>query len=103
MIDSKKFFCVVGVSGFVGFYIVWVVFDKGYCVNGILWNKDDVGKVFYFKVLFGGYWFSLFSGDMLKFEDFDVLFEGVDVVFIVCLILIYKGFLGIFVWEMDDE
>ena len=102
--DSKSTVCVAGASGLVGSNIVRAPLERGYCVNGTLRDPDDPAKAPYLHALPGAAGkLSLFRADMADEGAFDSAMDGVDGVFITCLIPVYAGPAGTPAREMDDK
>ena len=95
--------CVVGASGLVGSSIVRCALEKGYVVNVTLRDKNNDEKIKYLKNLPNGKNLILYSANMTNELDFSEPLEGVDAVFIACLIPVYKGFDGTLAKELDYE
>ena len=101
--NKSKSLCVVGASGLVGSSIVRCALEKGYVVNGTLRDKNNDEKIKYLKNLPNGKNLILYSANMTNELDFSEPLEGVDAVFIACLIPVYKGFDGTLAKELDYE
>ena len=101
--NKSKRLCVVGASGLVGSSIVRCALEKGYVVNGTLRDKNNEEKIKYLKGLPNGKNLIFYSANMTNELDFLHPLEGVDAVFIACLIPVYKGFDGTLAKEMDYE
>jgi len=104
MTPSESTLCVVGASGLVGSNIVKTALDRGYRIRGTMRDKDAPSKAPYLMALPGASKrLTLASADMANIGDFDDALDGVDCVFIACLIPTYAGPSGIPAREMDDE
>ncbi|MAS84230.1 MAG: dihydroflavonol 4-reductase [Legionellales bacterium] len=101
--DHLKKICVVGASGLVGSSIVRCALEKGYNVNGTLRDVNITDKTKYLYNLVNGNKLKLYSAHMENELDFLDPLEGVDAVFIACLIPVYKGFDGTLAKELDYE
>ena len=101
--DHLKKICVVGASGLVGSSIVRCGLEKGYILNGTLRDAMNTNKTKYLYNLVNGSKLKLYSADMKNEIDFLKPFEGVDAVFIACLIPVYKGPDGTLAREMNYE
>ena len=101
--DHLKKICVVGASGLVGSSIVRCGLEKGYAVNSTLRDATNTNKTKYLYNLLNGNKLKLYSADMKNEIDFLKPFEGVDAVFIACLIPVYKGPDGTLAKEMNYE
>ena len=101
--DHLKKICVVGASGLVGSSIVRCALEKGYNVNGTLRDVNITKKTKYLYNLVNGNKLKLYSAHMKNELDFLHPLEGVDAVFIACLIPVYKGSDGTLAKEMDYE
>lgn len=101
--DHLKKICVVGASGLVGSSIVRCALEKGYNVNGTLRDVNITKKTKYLYNLVNGNKLKLYSAHMKNEFDFLDPFEGVDVVFIACLIPVYKGQDGTLAKEMSYD
>ncbi|MEM7020719.1 MAG: NAD-dependent epimerase/dehydratase family protein [Pseudomonadota bacterium] len=101
---TNKTICVAGASGLVGANLVKYALENGYHVNGTFRNIEDPEKAPYLKALPGAdSRLKLFSANMANPGDFDEALQGVDAVFIACLIPTYFGPNGKPAREMDDE
>lgn len=99
----SKSICVAGASGLVGSHIVRAALERGYRVNGTMRDEADPAKAPYLKALPKGLEnLSLFTADMADEEAFDAAVDGVDCVFIACLIPVYAGPTGTPARDMDD-
>ena len=96
--------CVGGASGLVGSSIVKACLEKGWHVRGTMRDAGDPGKVPYLMALPGAAArLQLVTADMATPGAFDDVTEGVDGVFIACLIPTYHGPSGKPACEMDDQ
>ena len=101
---KEKTLCVAGASGLVGSNIVRAALEKGYAANGTLRDRDAPDKAPFLNALpHAPDRLRLFSADMADEGSFDAAIEGVDCVFIACLIPTYAGPSGKPAREMDDE
>lgn len=104
MINADKILCVVGASGLAGSNIVRAALEHGYRVRGTMRDADAADKAPYLMALPGaGERLTLHSAEMANQGDFDAVLDGVDGVFIACLIPTYFGPTGSPAREMDDE
>lgn len=104
MSNSEKTLCVVGASGLVGSHIVKAALAAGYHVNGTMRNAGDPAKRPHLMALPGAEErLTLFSADMAESGDFDAPLTGCDVVFIACLVPIYRARDGTPARELNDE
>ena len=101
--DHLKKICVVGASGLVGSSIVRCALEKGYNVNGTLRDVNITDKTKYLYNLVNGNKLKLYSARMENELDFLDPFEGVDAVFIACLIPVYKGQDGTLAKELSYD
>ena len=101
--DHLKKICVVGASGLVGSSIVRCALEKGYNVNGTLRDVNITDKTKYLYNLVNGNKLKLYSAHMENELDFLDPFEGVDAVFIACLIPVYKGQDGTLAKELSYD
>ena len=99
----KNKICVIGASGLVGSSIVRCALEKGYKVNGTLRDKNNPIKIKYLKKLVNSENLKLYNANMSNINDFNLPFENASVVYITCLIPVYKGFDGTLAKEMDDK
>ncbi|MEM7254768.1 MAG: NAD-dependent epimerase/dehydratase family protein [Pseudomonadota bacterium] len=96
--------CIAGGSGLVGSNIVRLALERGYRVNATLRDPTDPGKAPYLMQLPGAEdRLRLFRADMDREGAFDEAMQGVDGVFIACLIPVYAGPDGTPARDMDDE
>ncbi len=101
---STKTICIAGASGLVGANLTRHGLQAGYQVRGTLRNADDPNKAPHLSKLPGAaQQLSLHSADMSNPGDFDNIVQGVDAVFIACLIPTYAGPSGKPAREMDDD
>lgn len=102
--SSEKTLCVVGASGLAGSQILKAALDRGYQVRGVMRDKDAPNKAPFLKALPGASdRLTLHSADMADAGAFDTVLQGVDCVYIACLIPTYAGPSGKPAREMDDE
>lgn len=98
-----KSICVAGASGLVGSHITRAALEHGYRVRGTMRDKDDPAKTPYLMGLPAAAGnLELFTADMADVGAFDAAADGVDCVFITCLIPVYAGPTGKPAREMDD-
>ena len=104
MPQLDKTICIAGASGLVGANLTKHALACGYRVRGTLREATDPEKAPHLMALPGAAErLSLHSADMSNAGAFDALLEGVDAVFIACLIPTYFGPTGKPAREMDDE
>ena len=101
--EPKKTVCVAGASGLVGSHIVRAALLRGYAVNGTLRNKNTAEKTSYLSALPGADSLTLFSANMMDEASFYPCLKNADVIFIACLVPVYKGSSGTLARDMDDE
>jgi nucleoside-diphosphate-sugar epimerase len=96
--------CVAGASGLVGSNIVKTCLARGWTVHGTMRDPADPTKAPFLQSLPGaGERLRLFPAEMDDEGSFDAAVDGVDGVFIACLIPTYFGPGGKPAKEMDDE
>ena len=101
---APKTVCVAGASGLVGSNIVKACLARGWTVHGTLRDSTDSNKAPYLEALPGAHdRLRLFSAEMANEGSFDAATEGIDGVFITCLIPTYEGPSGKPARQMDDE
>ena len=100
---AKTRVCVAGASGLVGSNITRAALARGFGVNGTLRDHTAASKAPYLNALPGAAErLALYSAEMGSSTSFDAATEGVDCVFIACLIPVYAGPDGTPAREMDD-
>ncbi len=96
--------CVAGASGKVGSCITRACLERGWTVRGSMRDTAEQDKVDYLMALPGAEErLMLFDAAMADAGAFDDACDGVDGVFIACLIPTYHGPTGKPAREMDDE
>ncbi|WP_417309080.1 NAD-dependent epimerase/dehydratase family protein [Devosia sp.] len=92
---------IAGASGLVGANILKAALARGYAVNGAM--RDPSGPADTLMALPGAdERLQLFAADMTKPQDFDPVVQGVDGVFIACLVPVYAAPDGTPARELDD-
>ncbi len=101
---KEKAICVAGASGLVGSNIIRLALQRGYRVQGTLRDRNARDKAPYLNALPNAAEnLHLFSAHMDDENTFDKAIQGVDCVYIACLIPVYNGPTGMPAREMDDE
>ena len=102
--SAPRTVCVAGASGLVGSNIVRACLARGWSVHGTMRDSTDANKAPYLEALPGARErLKLFTAEMGNEGAFDKATDGVDGVFIACLIPTYHGPSGKPAREMDDE
>ncbi|MEM7079760.1 MAG: NAD-dependent epimerase/dehydratase family protein [Pseudomonadota bacterium] len=101
--NDNKTICIAGASGLVGANLIREALARGYTVHGTLRDTGNARKAPHLRALPGAERLTLFDADMAQSGAFDAALDGVDAVFIACLIPTYAGPDGTPAREMDDE
>ena len=100
---NREKICIAGVTGLVGANLAKKALSKGYAVNGTARNISDINKVKYLHSFPNSQNLALFRADMTNSRTFDQALEGVNTLFICCLIPLYKSPSGIPANQLSEE
>lgn len=98
-----KAVCVAGAGVFLGSYIVKEALEQGYRVSAVLREAPVSAKALHLMQLPHADHLNFCTADMHVGHDFDEALEGVDCVFIACLVPTYVGVSGKKATDMQDE
>ncbi|XP_021771389.1 tetraketide alpha-pyrone reductase 1-like [Chenopodium quinoa] len=80
--EERKKICVTGASGFIASWIVKLLLDRGYVVNGTVLSLNDPKEVHHLLTLDGANErLHLFEANLMKEGSFDSAIHGCDGVF----------------------
>ena len=90
----KKKICVIGASGLVGSHIVKEALERNYFVNGTVTKSINDESYKGLSSLKNYNNLNLFSSDMDQIDSLNDPFSDCDVIYVACLIPIFKGIDG---------